>query len=553
MRRKSTLKKFKSKLRPGVFAFLKHIGLELVIFWVSLALIVFVLVIVFKPLIEQWLLDFFIRAQQTELQTELGEEILPEPSPVSPSRPSIPIPKIPLQGSFGDSFSGVGWRNPVNSNVYQDFKTLTISFPPAYDWDEVARLSDVFAERRVLVAKGNGKEVLFVTSAGEVGLFDSNESIRFIDSVGDFDFLAVDYDEASRAWFLVNVLNGKTEIIKLLGNPAVMEIPAALNRLDLKCLNSRCLLVTDKRLFGLSKTFGGWDAKEISLPYEAHSVGIGKTNSDFLVGLVWKSGEQYKGGLYEISDGELREFNADLFSSQYGGEISFGTNDAGEILALYAAYEGKAYKISASITEDYSRFFNTRVMQEGKVRPEIFYKDGLSGQGAWWISSAASSPLPKFLRIRGGVANDLTPVLIDKPFFQLVQGFDSNILYGIVGDESSSRIYRFRDAGFERHSKLVWESLRLNVWEGEIVRGRFTYISDGPPAGDPALAGGGNIKYFLSNNGGKSWQEAELNKFIQFEKKGGDFRWRAELYPSKDGFQSPWISQVRAEYYIIRK
>ncbi|MCP6720005.1 MAG: hypothetical protein KJI72_01585 [Patescibacteria group bacterium] len=541
----------KPKLRPGFFEFLKHIGLELVIFWASLALIVFVLVIIFRPLIEQWMVNVFIRTQQSELKEEASVE-----SPISP------ISRVPLQGSFTELFSGVGWRNPENSNVYQDFKTLTISFPPAYDWDEVDRLSDVFAELYVLAAKGNEREVFFVTSAGEVGFFRRDEEVNAINLVSFVNpesltgSVAVDYDGGSDRWFVSVLREDGADMFEFrVGDKLFSESSYKLSFSNpnnvpprLTCIDARCLLQVGGRVFTVSKSFGSWTSKILELPDSIYSVGIGKTDSTFIMGLVNEKIGTYSGKLYGVSDGNLilLDGTENLFSSSYPGEIYFGfNNESNEILAVYVAFEGQAqkFKIQNSkfkILEDYSRFFTTRVMNEGGVLPEIFYKSG-----AWWIGSAASSPLPKFLRIRGGVGNDLTPNLISTPFFQLVPGFDSNVLYGITGDGSSSRVFRYRDAGFERTRKLVWESLRLNAWDGEIVRGRLTHADDGEDDG--------SIKYFFSNSGGKKWIEVELNKFVEFNKRGGDFRWKAEVFPSKDRFQSPWISQVRVEYFIIRQ
>ena len=414
----------------------------------SAAVLILFLLIVFRVFIVRKLSGFVIRFESS-IERESPPEALVSPPPAG----GDPKSQTPLQGSFGESFSGVGWRNPVNSNVYQDFKTLTISFPPAYEWEEIS--------------------------------------------------------------------------------PAELIIPVEKPQ------------------------------KQINLPDTFYSTSIKEVGSRIFVGGVKKIGEQYEGYLYEFTDGELKPvgFADALFSSQYPGKIVFGSDGSSKLFLLYAAYQGKAYELrvdsTISITKDYSNIFNARVTENGNFNPKVIYKDGLPGQGAWWISSTGSSA-PKFLRIRNGIATDFTPLLLERASqFELIPASGKNTFYGVLTSGGERRVFRFRDLGFKSSGKIVWESLRLNPWDGEVIRGQFTRINDSNRSGLTQIATRNDvenlIKYFLSNNGGKNWVEAELNEFIQFETKGGDFRWRAELYPLKNNFQSPWIKRVGVKYFVVRK
>ncbi|MFH0712382.1 MAG: hypothetical protein V2A55_00770 [Candidatus Jorgensenbacteria bacterium] len=418
-----------------------------------------------KPVIEKWLLNFFIEIQISALErtTIKNEEIRGNPLLDS----GVPRESVstPLQGSFTELFSGAGWKNPLNSTVYQDFKTLTVSFPPAYEIEEIS------------------------------------------------------------------------------STPHQNEFGAG--------------QVEDTVTIG-SRTF---------------------------TGVVKKTGGQYEGYLYEVVDSVLVELpidsaeNSRLFTSQYPGKIVLGSDGTSKLFLLYVAYQGNAYELrvdplidfgnprpSASITRDYSNIFNARVMEDGKIDPRVFYTNG-----AWWIYSINETP--KLLRIRDGVASDLTEGIrsgiarmsgqleADIRGFTAVPAAGANAIYISVNpllDEenprSSASTFLLRDLGFSiGGGKIVWESLRLNAWEGEVVRGRFTRIDDSrsetAPNGTP---NGANIKYFLSNDGGRNWTETELNEFVNFNIRGGDFRWRAELEPLDSQYESPWIKVVGVEYYIIR-
>ena len=389
---------------------------------------VLLLAIFLKPALQDFFSRSFIRF-----------DLFPETSPIGPIGESA---STALQGSFTELFSGAGWKNPINSTVYQDFKTLTVSFPLSYEISPISPISPI----------------------GPI-----NDTV----AIGSRTFKAE----------------------------------------------------------------------------------------------VRKNGEQYEGYLYEVVGGVLVELPIDsaedsrLFTSQYPGKIVLASDGVSKIFLLYAAYQGNAFEITVNPPEDsrffasvdYSNIFNARVMEEGKIDPRIFYKDG-----AWWIYSVSDTP--KLLRLRGGMASDLTDGALNFLRSNLpAGGSTSPALTAAPADEANSiyiridsKVFFLRDLGFEKEGKLVWESLRLNAWEGEVVRGRFTRITDSESLTFRGLTSKNSIKYFLSNDGGRHWVEAKLNEFVDFETKGGDFRWRAELYPSDNQYESPWIKIVGVEYYIVR-
>ncbi len=304
--------------------------------------------------------------------------------------------------------------------------------------------------------------------------------------------------------------------------------------------------------------------------------------------------------------------NQSLFSSPYPGVIRFGyDSENAQILALYAAYIGQAKlfqssiinnqsaevelplevqlpNINSSSPSDFSRFFPQRVM-DGNFAPKIFSAEGGSASGgkhgnAWWLSSEISQFMvsgvepasTKFIRIEGGAGVDFADILKSsqqlvvsgvEPAFELLPGFKPNELYALAANQGGAKIYKFIDKGYKKDKKIVWESLRLNRFDNEIVSGRFYKIQGSTNGGgesainSPFSKGstpqGGGIYFYLSNNGGKTWQETKLNEMVNFPQngstsltvKGNDFRFKAELYPGTDKFQTPWLNLVSVEYY----
>ena len=261
-------------------------------------------------------------------------------------------------------------------------------------------------------------------------------------------------------------------------------------------------------------------------------------------------------------------------------------------MALYAAYIGQArliplspiinnqsveveppkevqpHNINSSSLSDYSRFFPQRVMDgstsltTGGTSPKIFkYGNG------WWLSSEIGQPATKFIRIEGGAGIDFADTLLrGQQAFELLPGFNPNELYGITGGQEP-KIYKFTDKGYKKDKKIVWESLRLNRFDNEITGGKFYKINgsmESPPViASEAQQSQGNIRYYLSNDGGKTWKETKLNEMVNFATKGNDFRFKVELNsaqrsaPFSGIFRAdslldsttPWLNLISVEYY----
>jgi len=190
---------------------------------------------------------------------------------------------------------GQGWKNRQRSDVYQDFKTSVISFPPDYKWEEVFLSSDGKAEvegnklkgESIVVAKGNGKETVLVNRKGEILALNEEEKIFKGESLfkeaervksGLFS-----WDSENDKWILIllqdekiNIFTFKVKksgIIYLLSSEIDYEI-SDFNNIGLACMRGRCLLSLENKIWQFSLNnlpeddFSG--AKEIN-PFEDYS------------------------------------------------------------------------------------------------------------------------------------------------------------------------------------------------------------------------------------------------------------------------------------------
>ncbi len=471
------------------------------------------------------------------------------------------------RGSFTDLFSGTGWKDFEASTVYQDFKTSTISFAPAYQWEEIKNFSLQLKNKKIIIAKSNKKEIILITDQGEIFAFYNEKQL--LNYQKNFIFIEkpqevlLDYDQLTQKWIVIFISNEKVFLysFQIQGNKIVIldnslisikDLATKLKintfnanpiKLQLSCIQNQCLITDENNLLKFNiKTL----KQEIIKTNEQSILSIGKMDNVWLIGGVKKDGEKYKGIIYKLSlnsQQTIVDNNFPFFSSKYSGNIYFGyDSEHREILAVYAAYEGQAMKFPISnslLAIDFSRFFPIRVMDEGVI-PDIFYQDK-----AWWISSLQKSSTPKFLRILSGIGTDFTPILLKNILsFQLVPGFKEHQIYGISFDETSSRIYRFIDQGFQKKDKVIWQSLKINSGKHKIIKGSLIEKEDGEE--------NGKIQYFLTNDGGKNWTKAEPNKMIIFKTSGSDFRWKVELSQSPNVFYSPWLTRVMVDYYQVR-
>ncbi len=482
--------------------------------------------------------------------------------------PLVAVKETTFQGFFSELFSGTGWKNEEKTTVYHDFKTLSISFPPDYEVEKIKEMEHIKA------VGGNGREIILLSAEGELLMIPSDFSAAsffqdgFFSMAEEIELAVLDYDRLAGSWLIALVFDESMVIYgfntEKLESWKILESSARLfsEEISLNCQNLHCFIGNGKRIWYFSALKERGSLGEV-FPYileeklkeeEIISFRSGKTSDSWLFGLVTfdkEKEEPYRAKVYlcsqQLSDCQLIK----SWRSEYKGLLHFGYSyEKEDVLAVYAAYFGQAYLISLKDFQaaDYSWFFHQRVMEGrriegellGQVRPEIFEQNN-----TWWIGSAPYSPEPKLLRISGRTGLDLTAQAFDRPsYLHILPGFEENIIYVVKGEKDGALLFRFKDSGFKKHNKLIWESSILNSGGETIIGGKISHAV--------AEKEGGDIKYFFSNDGGKSWVLAKENKDIWFAEPGHDFRWRAELYPAGHAFSSPNISLVSLIYYFVK-
>ena len=266
------------------------------------------------------------------------------------------------------------------------------------------------------------------------------------------------------------------------------------------------------------------------------------------------------------------------FVSEYAGDIAFGYDATHrDLLAVYHAGVGQAFLVhladgttdlsagavsagqaGVAKAEDYSRFFNQRVLATGSDgNPGVTYRFFRQGD-AWWGSSVIGSPLARLIRLQSGAGTDLTADAIgSRSAMVFVPGFESAVLYGVApasaeaaADKPASvplggtaagkaaAVFRFTNSGFEASATARWVSSKLNPPGTVVVAGMLKNREDG-----------GAVTYSFSNDGGATWVRAKPDVGVIFDGAGSDFRFRAELSPSGGPAKSPWVHRIEVSYY----
>lgn len=484
-----------------------------------------------------------------------------------PEAPAASAPSSFLKATFTELFSGVGWKNEEKSNVYQDLKTTVISFPPAYGWEDSSAPGSALKGETVIAVKGNGKEIAMVTQSGKI--FDFNTNTDSFDKIGQITpttttvkGAALDYDSSAGTWFVAASSDSSA-----FAGPANRVVPVKISGTvsGLACGGGECLVLAGSSISRFPENNPAALGKVYFPQGNAlEKLSLGKAKNIIFAGGTQKSGGDYTGMIFKYSAGSQFLPAADKsFSSKYPGTIRFGyDSENNKILAVYAAYIGQAYLFEVSeagmkFEKDYSKFFPQRLMEgqaagEVKFEPDLFYKSG-----AWWAGSLPESPVQKAVRIERGVAADLNDEISSSlgssgvrsaSFIFLAPGSGDRQIYVIASGKNSTNIFRLTDLGFNEQGKIIWESKNLNQWDKEVVSGAVFRAE--------ADENGGKINYFISGNGGQNWAPAAVGQTIEFGKgifggkPGNDFRYRIEISPAGDSFQTPWVDTIGVEYTV---
>ena len=246
-------------------------------------------------------------------------------------------------------------------------------------------------------------------------------------------------------------------------------------------------------------------------------------------------------------DGETYEpVDIPPFTSRYIGTIGFGGGN-GAFLVMYGAYEGQGYYVRlAAEPQNISRFFGTRVMSRG------FRLSALrnASTGDWYVFSVTDG-LPKLIKLfTNGTdsiagATDLTQLLFTTGERRAVfyPGEYPGTLHSRVTTESGAEEWwEFTDKGFDISETLRVVSANINNYPAEIRRAALTQMD---------FDGHGADAVFELSNDGNTWISADPYKLIIFpDPVGRKLLWRATVEPDGNPFKSPFLGQLRLDYYV---
>ena len=372
----------------------------------------------------------------------------PSPSPSSPPASALPSEQL-TQGSFSDSFSGTGWMDANETSVARDNRTMVISFKPNITWQPETKLTSELASETLAAARGNGKEVVLVTSNGGLIVYSLSSQNILRDSLKHTDLAAaaLTYDNSAAQWVVALATREGSEAVsafsvrdqkivwgngwnidalRLSGSPDIKSL-----LLTLGCDQGRCLLAHSS--LPTSSPQGSIELatlnllklsppSTVSLPTPKNIIGLTVSGGGgaMLVGITRTTSSSYTSEIYQFQNGKLQIVaTKDALTSEYPG-LTWAAQDtqANSVLQFYNAYFGAALATQISANKSnvsdksnisdisYTRFLSARLLggdTKGEIAADL---EPFAWGGTWW---AGNSVLPLSKGESVGVGNGSPP------------------------------------------------------------------------------------------------------------------------------------------------
>ncbi|PKM89324.1 hypothetical protein CVU83_00210 [Candidatus Falkowbacteria bacterium HGW-Falkowbacteria-2] len=397
------------------------------------------------------------------------------------SEPLIPLNNAEDAGgrmsSFGDNFSGLGYINEQETDLFWDENITAFTFPPVYELTKKNDCSEAFCG------------------------------------------ISLDATDQDSICLPMGCLS-KTENNRILFNSKELILPPALS-------------------------------KEIISDITLASFG-----ADWLIGLVTGPTEAERGWIYRFDGLAYTPLITDASEHQIlprfergGGKIAFG-GDASDYIALYAGYDGKAFRFRNGAIEDISNFFGLRVTDRG-FRAQIL-KAGAGREAVYYICSVSEGK-PKFIKIwsqdeaNSGGALDFSPFLFKGDFqpeqmLCAISDVNEKRLAIVSRRGGAYEMHEFIDKGFDNSRARQVTSVNVNLQKNETVKSAVF--------ADLGLLQAGNYESYLSNGG--EFEAIRPYLWHTFEKEGSELYYRLFLEPQADASYSPWLDHVNRLDYILK-
>ena len=487
-----------------------------------------------------------------------------------------------LTATFSDSFSSMAWLDGEKTTLYFDWTGTNLLFPPVIETNEIldSGILDNFVQKKVAF---HDKKILFLghdllTAQKQILLWQST-----FDDLGarqdkwlksDFNKLGFDEDEEiiqvralavadpgiGEVWavFSKQVENIKVSILNnelLVINTADL-MAASLS--EVECRDEKCLMYNS-----VSSKFWELDIQTLQVqPVKELSEKAAKKAPEQVV--ISKSGlaQEWIIGLANEQAFEIWKYKSEsgslisvVFSqtTKYPGTLAILPMFDGRTFVLWASYFTRAYEIDndGRITDLSSRF-GWRISKNGEIQLYRF-KDSIyinnkstivrfSGEintridHFFWLAYS-----PNFMEI---APSALSLRATERSEAISTTNSSENSGYLIAGvPGNGTKIYQFADKGFDLTAIRQAVSQKVNFSAANINAAQISGLEAG--------MGQARIQYFLCNDGGKTWREADLGQVVKFENPGNDLRWKIKIIPYKQAnpFQTPYLRSINLTYW----
>ena len=327
------------------------------------------------------------------------------------------------------------------------------------------------------------------------------------------------------------------------------------------CLKIGCLKVENKDII--------YQNKKIILPSELKgkeiiNISLYPLKNDWLVGVVFKTGEKEQGVAYRFNGKTFVNLDANksfLFISRKGysgARFGFGGDD-NNFIVLFGGYDLVAYQIIKDKIIDLQSFLGLRVA-DGGFAPVII-KQKRDQETLWYICSRSEGK-PKLIKlwqngsesVKGALS--LTDILLGETNLatsvRCRAGDKAGELELAFEDNGQTKLNIFKDNGFKQDLDYVLTSKNIFLDKGEINSANF----GGLLACDKQECGAGIVKnslQFLVSFDGQKFTVANLNRDLIFPPQSRGLYWQIKTVHKNIGVDySPWIDGVTAISYFWR-
>ncbi|MFA6145738.1 MAG: hypothetical protein WC697_00195 [Patescibacteria group bacterium] len=498
---------------------------------------------------------------ETKLSPEPVEGI--NPQPVKETENSL---SQYYTATFSDSFSGQAWLDTTQTNLYFDWTSQNLIFPPVLDTEEVSTgdfLTNFISEK----VSSEGNLVLFVgthriSQKKQLLIWqmtrtntDRTQTNADMGRWSKFDFSTLGLSDttsildlkkitSSSNWLLFSQTdqNLKINILKITGletnHPQIESIAekswpiASFKDIQIECGEKNCLGVVNEPL-----TVFKIDANGNLTTLKNLTESLNKKNPDQAViakGLsaenwlvVWSKKVPRQSALnpsesefmyqFEVDEikGETLNNKGHILTAEYPGRPSLVVLKNKNIFLFWGSYFTQAYEIKPSgEISDLSGDFGWRISANKpfhlyQFSHSIYIKNEDRSIVRWGGGSNVKiDPQfwltfnPDFLKIIPTAQTCTDGTQTNAENVSVSQQCDSGYLIAGV-PSAGTKIYQFNDLGFDLSKTCQAVSVKINFSVAEIKAAQINL---------QGKTDNTKTEYWLSNDGGNNWEKAEIGK-----------------------------------------